>query len=196
MTKSPIPSREPPPEASLAHRPRSELAAGRSEGKGAARSHAQPPAGGEHGEHREDATLPDASTVASCCSRWCRRPPRFAVIAPLRRLSALRRDRLHLQQIWHGHLLSGALLSKDGNGSGLFAIFYPAHNLACARAVSGYRECIQGEAGFDAHTLEEVAAAIRLESRASWIDEFIDRYLDLGKIEQASLIGEPEAINS
>ncbi len=71
-------SSEPPPEAPLAHRPRDCAATARSGGQQSAQSHAEPRAGGaagddEHGEHGEDATLPGASTVASCRSRWADR---------------------------------------------------------------------------------------------------------------------------
>ncbi|AUX21777.1 uncharacterized protein SOCEGT47_022650 [Sorangium cellulosum] len=43
------------------------------ESRRAARSRAQPHRG-EHGEYREGATLPDASSVARCCARWIGAP--------------------------------------------------------------------------------------------------------------------------
>ena len=72
----------PPPEAPYAHRPRERRATRHSEGQesaGATRSHAQAHAGtacAEHGEDGEDATLPEASTVARSPARWASRSTR------------------------------------------------------------------------------------------------------------------------
>jgi hypothetical protein len=80
-----IRSPEPPPEAPYAHRPRERGATGRSGGQesaGATRSHAQAHAGtacAEHGEDGEDATLPEASTVARSPARWASRSTRLSL---------------------------------------------------------------------------------------------------------------------
>ena len=87
-----------------------------------------------------------------------------------------------LQQFWRDHLLAGALRKADGFGDGLFAVLYPKDNLACARAVSRYRECLSNAATFEDWTLEDFTAVIKRHATSGWIDDFIDRYLDFSKL--------------
>ncbi len=98
-----------------------------------------------------------------------------------------RLKRSPLQQIWRDHLLSGALVRRGGYEAGLLVLLYPADNAACARAAAAYEACLrgaQGETGFEARTLEAVAAAIRAETAAPWIDALVERYLRFEKVEQ------------
>ena len=88
-----------------------------------------------------------------------------------------------LQQLWRDHLLAGILRKVDGFGDGLFAVVYPKDNLACARAVSRYRECLSNTATFEDWTLEEFTAVIKKHAASDWIDASIDRYLDFSKLD-------------
>ena len=87
-----------------------------------------------------------------------------------------------LQQLWRDHLLAGALRKADGFRDGLFAVLYPKDNLACAGAVSRYRECLSDTATFQDWTLEEFTKSVKNHATADWIDAFVDRYLDCSKL--------------
>lgn len=87
-----------------------------------------------------------------------------------------------LQQIWRDHLLAGSLRKADGYDDGLFVFLYPQANKACADAVNKYHDCLSEQDTFVVWTLEDIAAAIRRSTDASWIDNFINRYLNFDKL--------------
>jgi hypothetical protein len=89
-----------------------------------------------------------------------------------------------LEQIWRDHLLAGSLLfsPKDDFKDGLYVFLYPQDNLHCQDAVRQYKQCLTDNRTFESWTLETVANAIKQNTKDSWIDAVIDRYLDFGKI--------------
>ena len=91
-----------------------------------------------------------------------------------------------LQQIWRDHLLAGAHLHVDKLNDGFFVFLYPESNPHCVNAVKEYRECLTDHDTFVLWTLEDVVNSIKRRSHGDWIDRFIDRYLDFGKLTVAS----------
>lgn len=87
-----------------------------------------------------------------------------------------------LQQIWRDHLLAGSLRHADGFDDGFFAFLYPKDNQHCANAVRGYRDCLSNSDTFTDWTLEHVSMTIKRHTQSKWIDSFIDRYLNFGKL--------------
>lgn len=90
-----------------------------------------------------------------------------------------------LQQIWRDHLLAGSLLQADQFKAGFFALLYPEGNLACAKAIRAYRDCLANDASFISWTLEEFSAAVKRHTQKQWIDAFVDRYLNFAKLKSA-----------
>ena len=90
-----------------------------------------------------------------------------------------------LEQIWRDHLLAGSLLysPKDKFKDGLFVFLSPKDNLHCQKAVEQYKQCLTVNRTFQSWTLENVAGAIKLNTKNKWIDDVIERYLNFGKIE-------------
>ena len=93
-----------------------------------------------------------------------------------------------LEQIWRDHLLAGALEAVDGYDEALFAFVYPQGNTRCASAVAAYQDCLLDRRGVTAWTLEDLVAALRRHTTASWVDAFFQRYLDFDRIDR--LVGE------
>ncbi len=89
-----------------------------------------------------------------------------------------------LEQIWRDHLLAGALKAVDGYDEGRFVFLHPQGNTRCAAAVAAYQDCLANQEGFTAWTLEDVVAALRRHSAASWVDAFFERYLDFDRIDR------------
>jgi predicted RNA-binding Zn-ribbon protein involved in translation (DUF1610 family) len=89
-----------------------------------------------------------------------------------------------LEQIWRDHLLAGSLLysTKDNFKDGFFVFLYPQDNLHCRDAVEQYKQCLIDDKTFQSWTLEDVAGVIKQNTKDSWIDELIDRYLNFQKI--------------
>jgi hypothetical protein len=112
--------------------------------------------------------------------------PRYDEIAEL--MNFFKPDRLAqlkqrpLQQIWRDHLLAGSLRHVDHFEVGFFAVLYPEGNLNCASAVRAYRDCLADGASFITWTLEDFSATVKRHTQAPWIDTFIDRYLNFGKL--------------
>ncbi len=72
------------------------------------------------------------------------------------------------------------MISKDG----FFVFLYPQNNLHCQEAVEQYKQCLTIDRTFQSWTLESVAGTIKQNTGKKWIDEFIGRYLDFGKISE------------
>jgi hypothetical protein len=90
-----------------------------------------------------------------------------------------------LQQIWRDHLLAGSTRHTDRYDDGFFAFVYPQDNTHCAKAIATYRACLADEQTLAVWTLEDISAAIRQHSTASWIDRFYERYLDFERVQRA-----------
>jgi hypothetical protein len=90
-----------------------------------------------------------------------------------------------LQQLWRNHLLAGSLQQADGFDEGIFAFLYPEGNLCCANAAENYRDCLARQNSFAAWTLEGVAEVLKSHTGSAWVDVFVDRYLDFGKLSPA-----------
>ncbi len=118
------------------------------------------------------------------------RRPRYDEIAEL--MGCFNQDRLAdiwrspVDQIWRDHLLAGAHLDADDFGDGFFAFLYPEGNCRCANAVDAYQTHLSSERSFVPWTIEQVADVISQETTDAWVAEFIDRYLDFGKIDAAA----------
>ena len=84
-------------------------------------------------------------------------------------------------------MLAGSLLyfpkDDDNFKDGFFVFLYPQNNLHCQKAVEQYKQCLANNRTFQSWTLENVAGAIKLNTKNKWIDDVIDRYLDFGKLE-------------
>ena len=89
-----------------------------------------------------------------------------------------------LQQIWRDHMLAGIHLDQDHFDDGFFVFLYPRDNTHCSTATEAYSKCLSNEDSFAAWTLQDVAAAIKGKTEDSWIDRFIDRYLNFDKLNQ------------
>ena len=89
-----------------------------------------------------------------------------------------------LQQIWRDHLLAGITLIEDEYDDGMFVMLYPRDNTHVSAALKGYRAQLTSAESFAPWTIEDVAAVLADNSRATWIGAFVDRYLAFGKIER------------
>ncbi len=89
-----------------------------------------------------------------------------------------------LQQVWRDHLLVGAHHHVDGFDDAFFAFLYPEGNTACVSAVGAYAGCLTDARSFQGWTLEGLVGALQAVSSASWLAEFHDRYLDVGRLPQ------------
>lgn len=94
-----------------------------------------------------------------------------------------------LQQIWRDHLLAGVVKETLGYEHGLFVFLYPAGNTHCAAAITEYQNALMDTASFAAWTLEQMTAALRACTNASWVNAFHERYLDFKSVESAALKG-------
>ena len=115
-----------------------------------------------------------------------RHRPRYIEVA--RTMGCFRDDRLKLlqkqplQQVWRDHLLAGSLLAAADFDDGFFVFLYPERNEFCARAVDDYNACFIEANTFEPWTLESVCASVQRNTRKEWIDVFLDRYLNFGKL--------------
>lgn len=103
-------------------------------------------------------------------------------------MGCFRDDRLPLmqtplQQIWRDHLLAGITRVEDGYSDSLFVMLYPRDNTAVQKATDGYRQQLARSDSFATWTLEDFVESLRRFSGAGWIDDFVDRYLAFGKID-------------
>ena len=94
-----------------------------------------------------------------------------------------------LQQVWRDHLLAGVTRLEDGYADGMFVTLYPRDNTHVATALSAYRQQLACEDSFAAWTLEDLVEGLRDFSASTWVDEFEDRYLAFGKIDQLLDVG-------
>ena len=115
-----------------------------------------------------------------------RHRPRYDEVSQI--MGCFRHERLPdlkmqpLQQIWRDHMLAGIHLNQDHFDDGFFVFLYPRDNAHCSTAIEAYSKCLSNDDSFVAWTLEEIAAAIRSNTNAAWIDRFIDRYLNFEKL--------------
>jgi PD-(D/E)XK nuclease superfamily len=88
-----------------------------------------------------------------------------------------------LQQIWRDHLLSGAYRMVDGFADGLFVYLSPAGNPACNDAVAKYQNCLTVQDTFEHWSLESFVDTVKANTSASWIRDFVDRFLAFEKVD-------------
>jgi len=121
--------------------------------------------------------------------REAKHRPRYDIVAEAmgcfhrRKLATL--EKRPLQQLWRNHLLAGSLQQADGFDEGISAFLYPKDNLCCANAAENYRGCLARQNSFAVWTLEGVAEALKRHTSSAWVDVFVDRYLDFGKLSAA-----------
>lgn len=87
-----------------------------------------------------------------------------------------------LQQLWRGHLLAGILRQVGGFADGIYAFLYPKDNPDCVQGVARYRECLANSFTFEDWTLEKFTAIVKKHTKAMWIEDFADRYLNFSKL--------------
>ncbi len=89
-----------------------------------------------------------------------------------------------LQQIWRDHLLAGSLVAANlGYDEGAFVFLAPEGNVACQRAVEGYRKHLTSDATFASWTLEEFVRPLERSNEATWIEDVVDRYLAFERVD-------------
>ena len=86
-----------------------------------------------------------------------------------------------LQQMARDHMLAGSMLLGDDYEEGTFVFLSPRLNEHCANAALAYRACLVNEDTFQAWTLEDIVAAIKSKTKASWIESFDERYLQFDR---------------
>ncbi|MFC1965800.1 hypothetical protein ACFLWI_02480 [Chloroflexota bacterium] len=96
--------------------------------------------------------------------------------------SLVKLQRKPLQQLWRDHLLAGILRQVGGFADGIYTFLYPKDNLDCVQAVAKYRECLAYSSTFEGWTLENITTAVKKHTKAKWIDDFTNRYLDFSKL--------------
>ena len=94
-------------------------------------------------------------------------------------------QRKPLEQIWGDHMLAGAtLLNEPKWTSGLYVFLHPESNGHRHRAVGACSKCLTDTSSFGSVTLENVAAAIRSQTDAQWVDALAERYLGWNRIDE------------
>ncbi len=94
-----------------------------------------------------------------------------------------------LQQIWRDHLLALSLfITNEDYAVGDFIYLYPADNLNCVAGIETYKTTLNelGETYFKPLTMEKMVETIKRHFSDKWIEDFEDRYLDFGKIDNVS----------
>lgn len=90
-----------------------------------------------------------------------------------------------LQQIWRDHLLAGIHKHVDSFEEGAFVFLYPRDNPHCDEAIQAYQDKLSNQDRFLVWTLEDIVESIQRNSEQPWIELFVDRYLNFGKIDEA-----------
>ncbi len=79
-------------------------------------------------------------------------------------------------------------ITSNDYALGDFVYLYPSGNLNCEIGVEAYKTTLNrlGETYFKPLTMEKMVETIKLHTSDNWIEEFEDRYLDFGKIDNVS----------
>jgi PD-(D/E)XK nuclease superfamily len=94
-----------------------------------------------------------------------------------------------IQQIWRDHLLTLSLFVTNNDYEiGDFIYLYPSANENCEQGIEKYKQTFNksAESHFLLLTIEKLTETIKENCSENWINEFEDRYLKFGKIENAS----------